>query len=53
MPISPFQFHKGTIRTLKDRTFDLSVMYFNSIKVQLEHCRSLPISMRASSISIP
>ena len=31
-----FQFHKGTIRTLQDSIFDLSVGNFNSIKVQLE-----------------
>ena len=32
-----FQFHKGTIRTLKIIIKVLIYAYFNSIKVQLEH----------------
>ena len=31
-----FQFHKGTIRTDVSRSFFVSLLYFNSIKVRLE-----------------
>ena len=31
-----FQFHKGTIRTIVVFRFWIMLMYFNSIKVQLE-----------------
>ena len=34
--VSEFQFHKGTIRTLKKITFVPNIPDFNSIKVQLE-----------------
>ena len=42
-----FQFHKGTIRTFSwwSKVFD--VLYFNSIKVRLEH----PLSLISPSIS--
>ena len=32
-----FQFHKGTIRTFRLRRNALHYVYFNSIKVRLEH----------------
>ncbi len=31
-----FQFHKGTIRTLRSLFYRTCILYFNSIKVQLE-----------------
>ena len=38
LPLVPeFQFHKGAIRTLVDRTPCTLDSYFNSIKVRLEH----------------
>ena len=33
---NPFQFHKGTIRTLWQTQLRRSIAHFNSIKVQLE-----------------
>ena len=35
---NPFQFHKGTIRTVQDHSEQMSLCNFNSIKVQLELC---------------
>ena len=32
----PFQFHKGTIRTIATRSETPTLQYFNSIKVRLE-----------------
>ena len=36
MRVSPFQFHKGTIRTNAISSCDDAFSYFNSIKVRLE-----------------
>ena len=35
--IKLFQFHKGTIRTILYQICVLALIYFNSIKVRLEH----------------
>ena len=42
-----FQFHKGTIKTFQPRTLDISVSYFNSIKVRLK-----PAEKRARSAAL-
>ena len=51
-PISIFQFHKGTIRTSYKCMLANLLLYFNSIKVQLEHAAAAMLSANAS-ISIP
>ena len=47
-----FQFHKGTIRTLKSVGLLAFNTYFNSIKVRLEHSL-FEQSSRINEISIP
>ena len=46
-----FQFHKGTIRTSKPTTRRLLNANFNSIKVQLELQKLLPLGSNASNFN--
>ena len=43
--VSPFQFHKGTIRTQYGSESVVNLNYFNSIKVQLEPKLHTPLSL--------
>ena len=46
-----FQFHKGAIRTYMEMFSNSYLLYFNSIKVRLEHLFSLFIARKAANFN--